>query len=144
MNSQDNHRYDDIIGLPHPTSSSHPRMPLHDRAAQFSPFSALTGHDEAIGETVRQTDEELLLSEDVVSGLNEKLNRIMATMGTQRMVKITYFVPDKKKAVGAYVTCSDFVKKIDRYAHTVMMTDQTIIPIVQISDIEGKMFGDMY
>ena len=57
----DNHSCDDIINLPNPTSKNHPRMSLHDRAAQFAPFAALTGHDAAIKETARLTDERLEL-----------------------------------------------------------------------------------
>lgn len=62
MKDQYNHKYDDIINLPHPTSKKHPRMSLYARAAQFSPFAALTGHEAAIKETVRQTDAKQVLS----------------------------------------------------------------------------------
>ena len=144
MENQDNHRYDDIINLPNPTSKKHPRMSLYDRAAQFSPFAALTGHEAAIKETARQTDEKLMLSDEVIAELNEKLNLIAETIGTQQRVRITYFVPDSKKAGGAYITCSGCVKKFDEYEHTVIMEDKTVIPIEQISDIDGEMFGDMY
>ena len=92
MENQDNHRYDDIINLPNPTSKKHPRMSLYDRAAQFSPFAALTGHEAAIKETARQTDEKLMLSDEVIAELNEKLNLIAETIGTQQRVRITYFV----------------------------------------------------
>ena len=119
-------------------------MSLYDRAAQFSPFAALTGHEAAIKETARQTDEKLMLSDEVIAELNEKLNLIAETIGTQQRVRITYFVPDKKKAGGAYITCSGCVKKFDEYEHTVIMEDKTVIPIEQISDIDGEMFGDMY
>ena len=68
----DNHSYDDIINLPHLTSRNHPRMSLHDRAAQFAPFAALTGHDAAIKETTRLTDERLELSDEVIMKLSEK------------------------------------------------------------------------
>ena len=74
MDNQETHRYDDIINLPHPTSKTHPRMPLYNRATQFSPFAALTGHDAAIAETARRTDEKHQLSEDTIAELNEKLN----------------------------------------------------------------------
>ena len=144
MDNQDNLRYDDIINLPNPTSTKHPRMSLSDRAAQFSPFAALTGHEAAIEETVRQTDEKLMLSDEVIAELNEKLNLITETTGTQQLVRITYFVPDNKKAGGAYISCSGCVKKIDGYEHTVVMEDKTAIPIEQISDIEGEMFGNVY
>ena len=93
-------------------------------------------------ETVRQTDAKQVLSEEVIAELNKKLYLIAETIGTQQMVEITYFVPDAKKDGGAYITCSGCVKKIDKYKHTVVMTDQTIIPIEQISDIEGKMFEE--
>ena len=144
MENQDNHRYDDIINLPNPTSKKHPRMSLYDRAAQFSPFAALTGHEAAIKETVRQTDAKQVLSEEVIAELNKKLYLIGETIGTQQMVEITYFVPDNKKAGGAYISYSGCVKKIDEYEHTVVMEDKTVIPIEQISDIEGEMFRAMY
>ena len=144
MKNQDNHSYDDIINLPNPTSTKHPRMPLSDRAAQFSPFAALTGHEAAIKETVRQTDAKQVLSEEVMAEINVKLNLIAETIGTQQRIRITYFVPDNKKAGGAYISCSGCVKKIDEYEHTVVMEDKTVIPIEQISDIEGEMFGDMF
>lgn len=144
MDNQDNHRYDDIINLPNPTSKKHPRMSLSDRAAQFSPFAALTGHEAAIKETARQTDEKLMLSDEVIAELNEKLNLISETIGMQQLVRITYFVPDNKKAEGAYISYSGCVKKIDEYEHTVVMEDKTVIPIEQISDIEGEMFRAMY
>ena len=115
MKDQYNHKYDDIINLPHPTSKKHPRMSLYARAAQFSPFAALTGHEAAIKETVRQTDAKQVLSEEVIAELNKRLYLIAETIGTQQMVEITYFVPDTKKDGGAYITCSGCVKKIDKY-----------------------------
>ena len=84
MKNQDNHSYDDIINLPNPTSTKHPRMPLSDRAAQFSPFAALTGHEAAIKETARRTDEKLMLSDEVIAEINVKLNLIAETIGTQQ------------------------------------------------------------
>lgn len=131
-----NNSYDDIINLPHPVSKNHPQMPFRDRAAQFAPFAALTGHDAAIKETARLTDERLELSEEVIAQLNEKINIIRNNIGIEQNVSITYFIPDAKKAGGAYVTCSGSVKKIDEYEHTIIMTDQTVIPIEQISDIK--------
>ena len=131
-----NNSYDDIINLPHPVSKKHPQMPLRDRAAQFAPFAALTGHDAAIKETARLTDEKLELSEEVIAQLNEKINIIRNNIGIEQNVSITYFVPDAKKVGGSYVTCVGIVKKIDEYEHTIIMTDQTVIPIEQISDIK--------
>jgi len=135
---RNNHAYDDIINLPHPTSAKHPRMSLYDRAAQFSPFAALTGHDDAIEETARFTDERKELSEDTIARLNEKLSLIMENGGTEQAVTITYFVPDESKSGGAYVSHSGIVKKIDEYERTVIMTDKTVIPIKQICEIQAK------
>ncbi len=144
MSYQDEHKYDDIINLLHPTSRTHPRMSLEDRAAQFAPFAALTGHEAAIKETARLTDEQEILSDEVIAILNEKLNIIAENLGTDQTVDITYFVPDEKKAGGAYVTHSGIIKKIDLYERILIMTDGTVIPIRQISEIKGELFGDVY
>ena len=136
--------YDDIIQLPHPTSARHPRMSLSNRAAQFSPFAALTGHKAAINETARLTDEKQILSEDVIAKLNEQLNLIKENIGTNPIVTITYFVPDDKKSGGAYISHIGVVKKIDEYNHTVIMTDKTVIPIEQISEMQSDIFSEIY
>ena len=138
------HKYDDIINLPHHVSKKHPQMSLHDRAAQFSPFAALTGHKAAINETARLTDEKQILSEDVIAKLNEQLNLIKENIGTNQTVTITYFVPDDKKSGGAYISHTGVVKKIDEYNHTVIMTDKTVIPIEQISEMQSDIFSEIY
>ena len=138
---KDTHRYDDIINLPHPTSANHPRMSLYDRAAQFSPFAALTGHDAAIKETARLTEQKIELSEDTISRLNEKLQIVADHLETE--VTITYFVPDERKSGGAYVSYTGIVRRIDDYEHTLIMTDKTVIPIEQVSEIESELFGEM-
>ena len=131
-----NKSYEDIINLPHPVSKNHPQMPLEDRAAQFAPFAALTGHDAAIKETARVTDERPELSEEAIAQLNDKLNQIRDTIGTEQRFSITYFVPDGKKSGGAYVTCTGPVKKIDEYAHAIVMMDPRVIPMEHVSNIE--------
>ena len=138
------HKYDDIINLPHHVSKKHPQMSLHDRAAQFSPFAALTGHKAAINETARLTDEKQILSEDVSAKLNEQLNLIKENIGTNQTVTITYFVPDDKKSGGAYISHTGVVKKIDEYNHTVILTDKTVIPIEQISEMQSDIFSEIY
>lgn len=138
------HKYDDIINLPHHVSKKHPQMSLHDRAAQFSPFAALTGHKAAINETARLTDEKQILSEDVIAQLNEQLNLIKENIGTNQTVTITYFVPDDKKSGGAYISHTGVVKKIDEYNHTVILTDKTVIPIEQISEMQSDIFSEIY
>lgn len=131
-----NKNYDDIIHLPNPTSKNHPRMSLYERAAQFSPFAALTGHDDAIRETARLTDEKKELDEDTLTQLNEKLRVIRENIGSNEAVSITYFVPDERKSGGEYVTHFGTVRRIDEYEHTIIMNDKTQIPIEQICGLE--------
>lgn len=138
--NKNDHAYDDIINLPHPTSNKHPRMSLYDRAAQFSPFAALTGHDAAIEETIRLTEERPELSEDRIARINEQLGMIMENIGTKQAVTITYFVPDDRKSGGAFHCHTGIVSKLDEYMHAVVMADHTVIPIEQICQIQGEMF----
>ena len=112
MDYQNQHQYDDILNLPHPTSQNHPRMSLHDRAAQFSPFAALTGHEAAIKETARLTDDKQILSEDVIEKINGQLKIIAENIGAEQEITVTYFVPDSKKSGGAYVDCAGTVRKL--------------------------------
>lgn len=140
--SMNNKNYDDIINLPNPTSKKYPRMSLYDRAAQFAPFSALTGHGAAIRETARLTDEKKELDEDTINQLNERLNIINKNIAAKKIVTITYFAPDDKKNGGRYVTHSGVIKRIDEYEHMVIMTDKTQIPIEQISGIESELFKE--
>jgi len=135
--------YDDIINLPHHTSTSRPHMSAHDRAAQFSPFAALTGYDSAITETGRLTDKKVEMDEYSKSDMNERLCIIQCQMDEQPEVSITYFQPDKKKSGGAYITATGCVKKIDEYERTVVMQDDTKIPIDDIFEIDGELFGTL-
>ena len=139
-----NHKYDDIINLPHHVSKTHPQMLLRDRAAQFSPFAALTGHKATINETARLTDEKQILNEDVIAKLNEQLNFIKENISTNPIVTITYFVPDDRKSGGAYISNTGVVKKINEYNHTVILTDKTVIPIEQISEMQSDIFSEIY
>ena len=101
--SCDDHRYDDIIHLPHHVSAKHPHMPASDRAAQFAPFAALTGLGAAITETGRLTDEKTELDENEMMALNETLNAFAARLDEHPVAMFTYFQPDEKKSGGAYV-----------------------------------------
>lgn len=132
--------YDDIINLTHPTSSKHPRMSMYDRAAQFSPFAALSGHDEAVRETARLTDKKIEIDEDTKAMLNEKLQIIQDNIGLETTVTFTYFVPDERKSGGKYISSTGIVKRINEYEHTIILADSTIIPIEQISGIESELF----
>ena len=136
-------KYDDMIYLPNPTPTCKPRMSLHDRAAQFSPFAALTGYEDAVEETARLTDTRLELSEDMKTILNEKLQMIVDNLDSEPVVIITYFVPDKKKSGGAYVDITGIVKEIDEYERCIVMTDKRKIPIEQIREIDGELFKSL-
>ena len=104
----------------------------------------LTGHKAAINETARLTDEKQILSEDVIAKLNEQLNLIKENIGTNPIVTITYFIHDDRKSGGAYISNTGVVKKINEYNHTVVLTDKTVIPIEQISEIQSDIFSEIY
>lgn len=135
--------YDDIIHLPRHVSKKHPQMALSDRAAQFSPFAALTGHGAAIKETARLTDERVQLDEYMINVLSDRLQIIADRLKDKPEIMITYFQPDEKKNGGAYVTTTGTVKKIDVYERIVVMADRQEIPIDDIVGIEGQIFEIM-
>ncbi|WMC93472.1 hypothetical protein [Kineothrix sp. MB12-C1] len=130
--------YDDIIQLPHYISKTRPHMAAIDRAAQFSPFAALTGHDAAIKETARQTDKRVELDEYLKDALRNRLQIIANRMKEHPQIAITYFQPDGKKDGGTYVTVINKIKKISEYERSIVMIDGTIIPIDDIISIEGE------
>lgn len=133
--------YDDIIDLPHHTSKTHPQMTIINRAAQFSPFAALTGYEEALGETGRITDARVTLEEDAKELLDEKLRMIQEGIKDHPEVTITFFLPDGKKAGGAYTSVTGRVKRIDGYEYNVVMCDGIKVPIKEITGIEGTIFS---
>lgn len=134
------HRYDDIIHLPHHVSPSRPPMPVRDRAAQFAPFAALSGYDAAIREIARLTEEKMELDEGILMELDGKLQMIKEQLASRPVIAVTYFKPDLKKQGGAYVTVTGSVKKIDEYAHALVMEDGEKIPLEDIAGIEGELF----
>ena len=130
--------YDDIIHLPHPTSPRHPRMRMIDRAAQFSPFQALSGFGSAIRETARVTGERIELTEDEKAVLDEKLRYLCETGGE---AIFTYFLPDGKKDGGTYVDAVGTIKKIDPLEGRVILTEGPAIPIEDILEVEAPILG---
>lgn len=135
-------KYDDIISLPHHTSANHPRMSMIDRAAQFSPFAALTGHGAALAETARLTDKCIELDENEKTIINEKLCMIMNYSCESPEISVTYFQPDGKKSGGSYITVTSTLKKIDSFKHEIKMADGTVIPADNIRDVQSDFFGD--
>ena len=129
-------KYDDIIDLPHPTSQNHPRMSLYDRAAQFSPFAALTGHHAAIAETGRLTDQRIELDESEIARVDAELQHLQELLPDSPTVSITYFVPDEKKSGGAYRTVTGAVRKLDSFAKTLTLVDGTVVPMEEMVHVE--------
>ena len=127
--------YDDIIHLPHHVSQNHPQMPLRERAAQFAPFAALTGYEAAVGETARQTTERRELDAQEAAALNRRLTDLAARLKDRPEVTIEYFVPDDRKAGGAYVTMTGVVRHVTVEKRTLVMEDETVIPLEDIDSV---------
>ena len=127
--------YDDIIHLPHHVSQNHPQMPLRDRAAQFAPFAALTGYEAAVGETARLTAERRELDAQEAAELNRRLTDLAARLKDRPDVTIEYFVPDERKAGGAYVTVTGRVRHISVPEKVLVMEDGTAIPLEDIATV---------
>ena len=121
--------YSDIIHLPHHVSKTHPQMSMHDRAAQFSPFAALTGYDSAILETARLTEEKITLNED--------MQQLLERLSEKPLISITFFCPDKRKQGGSYVSISGTVKKLDLFQRILTLEDGMQIFLDDILSIEA-------
>ena len=133
---KETHRYDDIIHLSRPVSKKRSPMSNFDRAAQFSPFAALTGYDAVIAETGRLTDTRIELDEGGKALLDEKLQTIREHLEEHPAVKLTVFCPDSRKSGGAYETVTGNVKKIDPVTRILVLTGGEVIPIDRIYGIE--------
>ena len=132
--------YEDIIHLPHHVSSKRPQMSMADRAAQFSPFAALTGYDDAIQETGRLTEQKIELDEETLEKLDERFQILQEHLGEQPEVQFTYFKSDERKEGGAYLTASGVVRKIKLYERKILLQDGTIIPVDDILKMESSIF----
>ena len=155
--------YDDIIHLPHPTSKVHPRMSRADRAAQFSPFAALTGHRTAIAETARLTDQrmdldedtraeldrrqavlltepQIELDEDAMEELDWKQSLLLDHIGERPEVTVTWFQPDGRKEGGNYITAVGRLEKLDVLGRRMILANGTKIALDKIIDIQCALF----
>ena len=128
-------KYDDIIMLPHPEPRNHPRMSMRDRAAQFAPFSALTGHSAAIAEAGRLTGERIELDESEIAQVDAELQRLQGMLSGKPTVSVTYFQPDEKKNGGSYQTLSGIVRKIAHAAGSLIFFDRREISIDAVIEI---------
>lgn len=132
--------YDDIIHLPHPVSRRHPAMPQADRAAQFSPFAALTGYDAAIQETARQTHRRIELDEDAREELDLRLRLLEDSLSGPCPVQVTWFCPDERKEGGAYRTAEGQVRRLNRLTRTLELEGGIRIPLDEVLRLEGELF----
>ena len=132
--------YDDIINLPHPTSKRHPRMPVHDRAAIFSPFAALSGHGAAIAETARLTEQRIELDEDTRAELDRRQAVLLEHMDEQPEITITWFQPDERKDGGAYLTTTGRLRKFRELERILVLADGTEIPLEDVVALESGIF----
>ena len=130
--------YDDIIHLPHPTSKNHPRMSIQERAAQFAPFAALSGHSAALAETARLTDRKIELDEDAKAVLDLKQQLLFERIKEQPEIMVTWFQPDEKKDGGRYIVSTGRLKRIHEAEQVLILTDGLRIPIGDIIGLESK------
>ena len=133
-------KYDDILHLPHPTSAKHPRMPVSERAAMFSPFTALSGHAGAIAETARLTDQRMELDEDTRAELDRRQAVLLEHIAEQPEVTVTWFQPDERKDGGAYVTTTGRLKKIDPVERMLFLLNGSKISLDDVAGIGSDYF----
>ena len=138
MNMKD---YSKIINLPHQQSATRKRMSNYDRAAQFAPFAALTGHDEAIKETARLTDDYMEMGEDRLGELSAKIQLLIDKLSEQPEITVVYFVPDERKSGGSYAEKTGVVRIIDEYERKLVFYDGDKILIDRIMDFKGEFFS---
>ncbi len=134
-NSKTTPQYSDIINLPHHVSPTRPQMSMTDRAAQFSSFAALSGHNDAINETGRLTDRKIELSDDEKALLDRTQAELLSRINELPSINVEYFVPDEKKSGGRYITHTGNLRKIDEARHELVFEDGTAIKFDDVYDI---------
>ena len=128
--------YDDIIYCTRPVCPHRSSMSAHDRAAQFSPFAALTGYDEAVAETARLTDDMVQLTEDMAQRLNSAMYLLEERLPERPLVTVRYFIRDKKKSGGSYAMKTGCVRLVDTVNRLLVFTDKSVLAIDDICDLE--------
>lgn len=141
--NKDNEKYLDIINLPHHISKRHKPMSRQDRAAQFSPFAALTGFEKVTKEEARFTEAKHQLDENALALLNEKLFILKNCINEKPEITVTYFKPDDKKAGGEYIKIKTIIKKIDSFNKALLTEDKLVIPFNSIESLEGDIFNEI-
>lgn len=130
-------KYNDIINLPHHVSKKHPKMSLKSRSAQFAPFAALVGYEDAINETGRLTFEEKEFDEEYKYILDSKMQIIKDNINLKPKLKITYFKKDLKKDGGKYLIINENIEKINDQREVIILKNKQEIPINKIIDIDS-------
>ena len=136
--------YADIIDLPHHVSRNHPQMSMHDRAAQFAPFAALTGYEAEVGETARLTAMKRELDAQEAEELNRQLAAIIEHLSERPKVTVEYFVPDERKSGGAYVTVTGRVRHVSLPEKILVMEDGTVVDLENVASMSGKGSGSEF
>lgn len=131
-------KYNDIINLPHHVSEKHARMTIEERSAQFAPFSALTGYNDVIKETARETNNRIEINEEQKTILNKKLLLVKEKIQNKPKITVTYFIPDVKKDGGKYIEVTENVVKIDEYDRKIILGNGEKVPIEEIIEISLK------
>ena len=133
--------FSDIIRMERP-QSSRPKMSIYDRSAQFSPFAALTGHEDAIQETARLTEKRRILDKEQIQTLNNQLNFLIAHAKDKFIITITYFQEDKLKDGGRYISQTSFISKIDTYQRYLLLDTGEKIYFKDLYRIDGDCFDN--
>ena len=124
--------YEDIIDIEYRKSDKYPHMPLRDRAAQFAPFSALTGYSDVVDETGRITDSQKTLDEYEIEAINRELQYALENIERKPLGRFVYFIRDKKKSGGEYRTVEERIDRIDEFSGMVLLISGELIPIEEI------------
>lgn len=135
-------RYDEILRREYTGVARPQKMSMEQRAAQFAPFAALSGHDAALRETARLTSRKIELSDDEYRVLSGRLNMALAHMREKPVLTFTVFRPDRAKAGGCYVRVTGVIKKVDEYNQAIVLADNQALMLDDILIIEGEMFDD--
>ncbi|MBR5545686.1 MAG: YolD-like family protein [Clostridia bacterium] len=128
--------YDDLLFLPHPRSMNRRPMPRIGRAAQFAPFAALSGYDDAVQETARLTDCRTEPDTEQLALMNEKIHALLEIIRDQPQITITYFEPDSRKSGGAYLNVTGRIRRVDDVNRQIILTDRTVIAMDSICEID--------
>ena len=133
--------YDDIINMPHHVSKKHPQMSISDRAAQFAPFAALTGYQDAIVETGRLVDKKCELTDEEKEFISSKINFLLENVDKNIEVSISYFIKDEKKNGGKYTNVLWVIKSFNQIDKTIKLTNKMIIKVEDIVSINNDIFN---